>query len=115
MAIETPARTWITGEEYNRERRRLLDAGYTSRSPEYQALARRIDERNDHIWETYGAAIMKRHPGKWAAIVAAGDYLLADSELEVFKLARQRFGPGNALICRLTPDRGVHRLGPRSG
>jgi hypothetical protein len=115
MSATSETKTWITGEEYGREHRRLLDAGYRTHSPEYQALVRRVTERNDHIWKTYGIPLMDKHPGKWAAITITGDFLLATREVDVMRMAREQFGPANSCIVRLAPDQGIHRMGPRSG
>ena len=115
MPAPTKTRTWITGEEYAAERRRLLDLGYHSDSPEYQALARRVDERNEYLWQTYGLPLLTEHPGRWVAISAEGEIILADREVEAMRLARERFGAGNSCIARLDDARGARRLGPRAG
>jgi hypothetical protein len=114
MAELAETRTWITGEEFNRERRRLIAEGVAARAPEMEALRARMAERNDYIWETHGLLLMSQHPGKWAAITVDGSFLLADSEYEAMRAARERFGAGSCCIARLTPDRGIPRLGPRS-
>jgi len=115
MNLETETGQWITGEEYNRERRRLLAAGFGSSTPEYQDLLGRIAERNAYIWTRYGEGLMQTHPGRWAAVNVDGEYVLAESELEAVRLARERFGAASSLIARLDETRGVHRIGPRRG
>jgi hypothetical protein len=117
MAEVAETRTWITGEEFNRERRRLIAEGrYSRTSPEFIELHERMRDRDDYLWERYGTALMAAHPGhpgKWAAISPSGEVELADSEYDVLAKARERFGAGNTCIARLTPDRGAHRVGPR--
>ena len=50
MATVT-GKQWITGEEYAAERRRLVDAGETATDADWETLDRRVDERNEHIFE----------------------------------------------------------------
>jgi hypothetical protein len=114
VSTSSTTQTWITGAEYQAERRRLLDLGYGSDSPEYRALARRVDERNDYLWETYGVPLLTKYPGKWIAISPEGEVILADREVDILRLARERFGAGTSCIARLDESRGAHRIGPRA-
>jgi hypothetical protein len=113
MSTPTIAGPWITGEEFGEERRRLLDLGYGSDSPEYRALLRRVGERINHLWQSYAVPLLGQHPGKWVAISLGGEVLLAEKELDAMKLGRARFGPGNFLVARLDQARGERTLGPR--
>ena len=38
---------WITGEEFGRENRRLIDAGVPDEAPEFEALFERVRLRDD--------------------------------------------------------------------
>lgn len=105
--------TWLTGEQFAIEKQRLREAGCSGTSPEYQRLLQRLADRNAYIWDRHGPELMNRFPGKWAAIALNGEYVIADSEVEALRRARERFGAGNACVSRLTSDRGIHRLRPR--
>ena len=113
MAEATETQTWITGEEFNRERRRLIESGYGSDSAEMASLRQRVRDRNNYIWNTYGPQLMAEHAGKWVAISVTGDFVLGDREVDVIRQAGERFGVGSSCVARLTPDRGTPRLRPR--
>jgi hypothetical protein len=104
---------WITGEEYEAERQRLLASGHKSNSPEYQALLERIDARNDYLFERYGRPLMEQYRGKWAAISLDGSVEINESELAAMRRGRERFGSGNFCLTRLDDIRGHHFQGPR--
>lgn len=115
MPKEAPP-NWITGEEYVREWERLHDLGRPYGGPEYAELERRIDARDEYLWEKYAVPLMDRYPGKWIAVLENGDFLMAETDLEVMEQADERFGAGFYCMGRLTPDRGAERLlSPRSG
>src|SRR5690242_14319867 len=114
MAVETPSRTWITGEEYATEWSRLREAGYHPDSPEVQNLLRRIDERDEYLWQQFGAALQEKHPGKWAAIALTGEVILGDSDLAVSEEADRRLGEYNYYAVGLDERRGAPYVGPRS-
>lgn len=102
----TETRQWITGEEFNQERRRLIAAGHTHESPEYQALLRKVEERNRHLFDDYGKQLIDRHPGKWVAISLEGDVIVADRDVEAMRLGAERFGRGNFCLARLSSPPG---------
>lgn len=106
-------RSWITGEEFVSERLRLLDRGLGPGTPEYEALVRRIDERNAYLIATHAHPLMETHPGRWVAVSSSGEVLLGDEDLPVSREARERFGPGDYCVVRLVPGYGAPRLGPR--
>ncbi len=94
---------WITGSEYGEARRRLISAGLPDDAPEFHELRRRVAERNDYLLERFGRPLAREHPGKWVAISMDGEVIMGDRQVEVLKLANERFGPGNASIRRLGP------------
>ena len=112
MTIST--RDWITGEEYAAERRRLIEAGLHADAPEWQALERRIDERNNYIFEIYGRPLIETHRGKWAAISIDGEAIIVDRELDAIRQGRERFGAANFCLTRLDDARGHVLYSPRS-
>jgi hypothetical protein len=105
---------FISDDEYAAEWKRLRELGVPPEAPEYEALFRRVAERNEHLWHAYGVPLMSKHQGQWVAISSEGEVLLAATEIDAFEQADERFGPGNAYVARLTPDRGIERLGPRA-
>jgi hypothetical protein len=106
---------WITGEEFNTERRRLLDAGHKHDSPEYEALLRRLDDRDEYLWARYGRPLIAEHRGRWVAISVEGETIPGDTDLGVSEAADARFGAGNYYAARLDESRGAPRLRARSG
>ena len=100
---------WITGEEYGRERRRLLQSGASDDSPEMRELDARVDARDDYLYEQYGKPYMKTHYGKWIAIAADGRVIIRDTASELGSVARQEFGPGNFSKRKLN-ETGGHRV-----
>src|SRR5579862_4248509 len=112
MSIEQ-RHDWITGEEFNRERRRLIDAGVPDRAPEFQALYERLGERDDYLYERFGKPYLESHPGQWIAISADGEVIIHPDPVEVMRESRRRFGPGNASLRRLADPPGFQLLTPR--
>ena len=100
---------WITGEEYGRERRRLLAAGAPDDSHEMRELDARVDARDDYLFEKYGKRYMETHYGKWIAISVEGRVIIKDTASELGSVAREEFGPGNFSKRKLT-EAGGHRL-----
>jgi hypothetical protein len=100
---------WITGEEYGRERRRLLEAGASDDSPEMKELEARVDLRDDCLFEKYGKGYMETHHGKWIAISVDGQVIITDTASELGSIARKEFGPGNFSKRKLN-ESGGHRL-----
>ena len=86
---------WITGEEYGRERRRLLESGLSDNSPEMRELDGRVDERDDYLFEKFGKPYIETHYGKWIAISGEGKVIIRDTAGEVGSEGREIFGPGN--------------------
>jgi hypothetical protein len=100
MSIEQDQQ-WITGEEYGRERRRLLKLGVPDDAPEFQELHRRITARNDYLYERYGKRYRETHEGKWIAISQTGEVLIRDTAGEVMWAATDAWGPGHAAVRKL--------------
>jgi len=100
---------WITGEELGRVRRRLIELGVPDDAPEFQELWRRVDERDDYLFERYGRPYMETHPGKWIAISLEGEVFLGDTATEVTWRATERVGRGNYSKRKLTAS-GGHEL-----
>lgn len=109
MSIEQEQQ-WITGEEFGRERRRLIEAGVPDDAPEFQALVDRVLVRDDYLYETYGKRYLASHPGKWIAISLGGEVVLRDTVSDVVWAAREKFGGGNASIRKLAPFPGRELL-----
>ena len=100
MSIEQQ-QEWITGEEFARENRRLIDAGVPDDAPEFQALFARARARDDYLYEWYGKQHMADHYGKWIAISPEGEVIIKDTAGQVLAEARDRFGPGAAAVRKL--------------
>jgi len=100
MSIEQEQR-WITGEEFGRENRRLIDAGVPDEAPEFQALFDRVQARDDYLYERYGKRYLDSHDGQWIAISTDGETIIRKTAGEVLSESRRRFGPGNASIRKL--------------
>jgi len=100
---------WITGEEVHRENRRLIEAGIPDDAPEFQALFKRIDERDDYLYEAYGKKYLDTHYGKWIAISIDGRVIIRDTAGELGQIAREEFGPGNFSKRKLAEFPG-HRI-----
>ena len=113
MITSASPQSWITGAEFAAERNRLRKMGLVPHSSEYEALVRRVDERNDYIWESYAAPLLEQHPGNWAAIATTGQFLVGETSWAVEDEADRKFGPGDYYLVKLTPDRGAVRIGPR--
>jgi hypothetical protein len=98
---------WITGEEFARERRRLIEEGVPREAPEFRALYNRIGARDDSLYERYGKPYLESHYGKWIAISMNGDVLIDDTLGKVLVRSRKQFGPGNASIRKLAEFPGL--------
>jgi hypothetical protein len=92
---------WITGEELGRERRRLIQSGVSEDDPAFRALVRRVVERDDHLFDRYGKAYLKSHPGKWLAISLDGEVLVRDTAGDLIWAATEAFGGGNFAMRKL--------------
>lgn len=113
-AMSHPEQTWISGEEYEHERRRLLEAGHGDPfAPELVELRRRVQARNDYLFEKYGVPLIPHHEGKWVAISADGEVLIEEREVEAQRRGRERFGPGGFCLARLGDPPGRQFLSPR--
>ena len=94
MSLEQEKR-WITGAEFGEERRRLLEGNVPDDDPRFQELYRRVDERDDYLFERYGRPYIESHPGKWIAISLEGEVIIRDTAGELSWAAREKFGGGN--------------------
>jgi hypothetical protein len=92
---------WITGDEFARERRRLIEAGVPDGAPEFLELRARMQARNDDLYQRFGLRHREGNEGRWIAISGSGDVILGDTAAEVLEAARERFGPGNSAIRKL--------------
>ncbi len=92
---------WITSEEYNNERRRLIKEGVPDDAPEFQALHNRRDAFDSYLFETYGRRYMELYPGKWIAISPEGKVLIKDTSSDAAWAASDAFGEGNFALRRL--------------
>src|SRR5688572_7098726 len=92
---ERTQRTWITGEEYGRERRRLIAAGLPADAPEFAKLRHQVAERDEYLFERYGKAYLSTHAGKWVAVSLSGDVLIRDRPGDLIWDADEAFGRGN--------------------
>jgi hypothetical protein len=92
---------WITGEEFARENRRLIEAGVPDEAAEFQALFTRVRERDDALFERYGKPLLQSHYGKWAAISPAGGVIIRDTAGEAVWAGAETFGEGEFALRRL--------------
>ena len=67
---------WMTGDEFNRERLRLIREGVPDEDPRFVALRRRMMERNHHLFEKYGKQLIEKYPNWYVAIAADGRTLV---------------------------------------
>jgi hypothetical protein len=100
MSIEQEQR-WITGEEYGRERRRLIQEGVPDDALEFQELRARVRARDEHLYERYGKRYLESHYGKWIAISPEGQVIIRDTASETGVAAVEAFGSGNFAIRKL--------------
>ncbi len=91
----------ITGEEYGRERRRLIQAQVPDDAPEFRALRERVIARDNYLFERYGKPYLHSHPGKWIAISLDGRTLFRDTAGEASWAADEEFGIGNHTLRKL--------------
>jgi hypothetical protein len=103
---------WITGEEFGRENRRLIDAGVPDDAPEFQELFARIRARDNHLYERYGRDHLATHQGKWIAISLEGQVIIRDTAGEVTWAASEAFGDGNYAKRKLAEFPGHQLLSP---
>ena len=101
---------WITGEEFGRERRRLIAAGIPDDAPEFVALRARKRARDDYLYERYGKPLMDKHSGKWIGIALDGRVIIRDTASELSWDAREEFGGGNYSKRKLAEFPG-HEIG----
>src|SRR5438874_12458100 len=108
MSIEHE-KQWITGEEFGRERRRLIEAGVPDDAPEFKTLFARMRERDEHYFELYGRPYLDTHPNKWIAIAFDGRVLIRNTASELVWDGAREFGQGNFCTRKLN-DFGGHLL-----
>ena len=105
----TTKQKWITGEEYGRMRRELIERGVADEDPEFLDLRRRVHERDESLWERYGKAYMDSDPGKWIAIALDGRVIIRDTASQTIWAAGEAFGDGNFAMRKLAAFPG-HRF-----
>jgi hypothetical protein len=103
------SKPWITGEEYGRERNRLIERGVPDDAPEFLELRRRVHERDESLWERYGKAYMESNPGMWIAIALDGRVIIRKTASETIWAAGDAFGDGNFAMRKLAEFPG-HRF-----
>ena len=108
MSVEQE-RQWITGEEFGRERKRLIEACVPDDAPEFQELYWRVRERDDYLYESYGKQHYDEHYGKWIGISLDGQVILRDTASALIWDASKAFGDGNFCMRKLADPPG-HRL-----
>lgn len=101
MATQTQT-DWITAEEYCAEWRRLRELRQPFDSPETVALLKRLQSRNDKLFDRYGRHLIEKYPDKWIAIATDGRILIRDTGVVARIDAREEFGPGNYAVRKLT-------------
>jgi hypothetical protein len=106
MSIEQEQK-WITGEEFGRERRRLIQEHVPDDDPRFRELYHQIEARDEFLYERYGKQYFDSHYGQWIAISLDGEVLFAERLVEILKASRERFGPANAAIRRLNEAQGL--------
>src|SRR3712207_3753043 len=100
MSVEQESQ-WITGEEFARENRRLIEAGVPDEAPEFQALFARVRARDDYLYDRYGKPYLESGRGKWIAISLEGEVVIRDRLVDVLEESNARFGAGDAAIRKL--------------
>ena len=100
MSIEQEQH-WITGEEFGRERRRLIEAGVPDEDPRFRALYDRVVARDEYLYERYGKPYLESQPGKWIAISVDGEVLIRGTSGQAIWAAAERFGDGNFALRKL--------------
>lgn len=109
MSTEQEQR-WITGEEFGRERRRLIEAGVPDEDPEFQELIRRVVERDDYLYERFGKPHRETHEGKWIAVSLDGQVIIRATAGELIWDASEAFGDGNFSMRKLADFPGHQML-----
>jgi hypothetical protein len=97
----TTKRKWITGEEYGRLRRELIDHGVPDDAPEFVELNERVHQRDEALWELFGKPYMETYRGKWIAIALDGTVIIRDTASEVVWAGARAFGEGNFAMRKL--------------
>jgi len=109
MSIEQKE-DWITGEEYNQERLRLIEAGVSDDDPRFAELRERLGRRNEYLFERYGRPYLKSHPDQWIAISPDGRVLIRARSGELAHDARLEFGSADFASRRLNEKEPGHRF-----
>lgn len=91
----------ITSEELGRERQRLIQAGIPDEAPEFDALWKRVSERDEFLFETYGRPFLDSDPGRWIAISIDGRTFLGNTSGEASWAAKDAVGAGNYALRKL--------------
>jgi hypothetical protein len=103
---------WITGPEFGAELRRLIREGASDEDPQMVELYRRVNERDDYLFNRYGKHLRSENEGRWVAISFEGEVILGDSLGEVIHAADERWGSGNAALRKLADSPGLQLLTP---
>jgi hypothetical protein len=104
--VATTDAMWITGEEFARENRRLIDAGIPDESVEFQRLFARLSERDEQLFDQHGRSYLGTHPEQWIAISLNGEVIVRERLVDLLRESNRRFGAGNAAIRKLSNEPG---------
>lgn len=103
MSTATATQTeWMTGDEFNREYRKLVDRGVAEEDPEMRALFRRMSERNHWLFERYGKPLISKYPDWLVAISPDGKTLVGQRRGELAHEAEEKFGTYDFALFRLS-------------
>lgn len=111
MAI-TQQEHWITGAEFNAERRRLVQSGAALDDPRVRELHQALSRRDDYLYERFGAKHRQGNEGKWIAVSLEGEVIIRDTLGELVHDAELRFGAGNASLRKLADFPGLEMRTP---
>jgi hypothetical protein len=100
MSVEQE-RDFITGEEFTREWRRLMQSRAQRSDPAYEALIRRVAARDEHLYERYATPYLRTHAGQWIAVAADGRVVIRERSADALRDAEREFGPANFAFRRL--------------
>jgi hypothetical protein len=104
--VATTDTSWITGDEFARENRRLIEAGIADDDAEFQRLFARLSERDEALFERYGRGYLTSHPDQWIAISLKGEVIVQKRLVDLLRESSHRFGAGNAAIRKLSVEPG---------
>lgn len=103
MSMATAPQTqWITGDEFNREVRRLIDQGVSDEDPRMRTVYARMSERNHYLFERFGKKLVDRYPNWYVAISVDGKTLVRQRAGDLVHDAEDEFGTYDFAVFRLS-------------